>query len=187
MAGFPPKKNAAFTWYFFIRDADGDPVVGATTLDVESSGDGATFADVAGTEVDEGEGLYSCPIAAGEMDFDVVALICKTGTAGAKTAAQVIYTSTDQIDDLATPAEVNAEVVDVLKTDTVTLPGQVAPPLAPTMEQALAHLYKAYRNRKEQTATQWSLMADDESTVDQKATVSDDTTTAIKQEIISGA
>lgn len=103
MAGWPPEKNAAFTWYFVIRDADGDPVASAAALDVESSGDGAVFADVAGTEVDEGEGLYSCPISAAEMNFDVVALICKTSTAGAKTAAQVIYTSTRQIDDLAFP------------------------------------------------------------------------------------
>lgn len=83
-------------------------------------------------------------------------------------------------------AEVNSEVSDVLKTDTVTLPGQVAPPLAPTLEQAIAWLYKVLRNRKTQTATDWKLMADDESTVDAKATVSSDGTTAIKQEIVSG-
>jgi len=104
MAGWPPAKNAAFTWFFFIRDADGDPVASATALDVEVSGDGAVFADVAGTEVDEGEGLYSCPITAGEMNFDAVALICKTSTSGAKTAAQAIYTSTRQLDDLAFPS-----------------------------------------------------------------------------------
>lgn len=103
MAGWPPEKNAAFTWYFVIRDADGDLVAGATGLDVESSGDGAAFADVAGTETDEGEGLYSCIIASGEMNFDAVGLICKTSTSGAKTAAQVIYTSTRQIDDLCFP------------------------------------------------------------------------------------
>lgn len=104
MSGFPPKKNATFTWYFFIRDADGDPVAGAADLDVEYSGDGGVFGDVAGTETDEGEGLYSCIISNTEMNYDVVALICKTSTAGAKTAAQVIYTSTRQIDDLAYPA-----------------------------------------------------------------------------------
>ena len=83
-------------------------------------------------------------------------------------------------------AEVNAEVADVLKTDTVTLPGQVAPPLAPTFEEMISWLYKALRNRKTQTSTQWSLLADNETTVDAKATVSDDATTAIKQEIVSG-
>ena len=69
---------------------------------------------------------------------------------------------------------------------TLSLPGQEAPPLAPTPEQALTWLYKVLRNRTAQTATQWSLYADDETTVDAKATVSDDTTTAIVQEIVTG-
>ncbi len=104
MAGWPPEKNATFSWFFYIRDADGDLVAGATALDVEFSIDGGVFADVAGTEVDEGEGLYSCPITAAEMNGDVINLICKTSTSGAKTAAQTIYTSTRQIDDLAFPS-----------------------------------------------------------------------------------
>jgi len=104
MAGWPPKKNATFTWFFFIRDADGDPVVGATALDVQFSINGGAFAAVAGTEVDEGEGLYSCPITAAEMNGDIISLICKTSTGGAKTAAQVIYTGVRQIDDLAFPS-----------------------------------------------------------------------------------
>jgi len=68
----------------------------------------------------------------------------------------------------------------------IVLPGQEAPPLSPTIEQAWGWLYKALRNRTTQTATQWSLLADDESTVDAKATVSDDSTTAIVQEIVTG-
>lgn len=104
MAGWPPAKNDAFIWSFFIRDADGDPVAGATGLDVEFSIDGGVFADVAGVEVDEGEGNYSCPISAAEMNGDIIALICKTSTGGAKTAAQTIYTSTRQVDDLAFPS-----------------------------------------------------------------------------------
>ena len=85
-----------------------------------------------------------------------------------------------------TAANINTEVADVLKVDTVTLPGQIAPPLAPTMQQILGHLFKSYRNRKTGTATEWSLMADDETTVDQKATVSDDGITTVKQEIVAG-
>lgn len=86
----------------------------------------------------------------------------------------------------ATPADVNAQVLDVVDTTTFSMPGQAAPPASPTFRQMLGYLYKAFRNRKTQTATLWSLLADDESTVDQKATVSDDGTTAIKQEIVSG-
>lgn len=87
------------------------------------------------------------------------------------------------------PAEVNAEVLDVLKTDTMTqstLCPQEAPPVNATMEEAIAYLYKAWRNRSTQTATTYSLYADDATTQDQKATVSDDATTADKGEVVAG-
>ena len=87
------------------------------------------------------------------------------------------------------PAEVNAEVVDVLKTDTMTqstLCPQEAPPVNATLEEAIAYLYKAWRNKSTQTATTYSLFADDGTTVDQKTTVSDNSTTATKGEIITG-
>lgn len=83
-------------------------------------------------------------------------------------------------------AQVNTEVLDVMNVDTITLPGQEAPPLAPTHRQAVGWLYKVFRNRKDQTSTLWQLYADNETTVDAKATVSDDATTAIKQEIVTG-
>lgn len=83
-------------------------------------------------------------------------------------------------------AAVNAEVVDVLKTDTVTLPGQEAPPVTPTMEEAVAWLYKVFRNKKTQNATDWKLYDDAGSTVDSKATVSADGTTATKAEVVTG-
>lgn len=81
--------------------------------------------------------------------------------------------------------DVVTTVTDLTVT-TVTLPGQEAPPLAPTMEQMLAWLYKFLRNRTSQTASLLALYADDETTVDAKATVSDNGTTAIVQEIESG-
>ena len=91
---------------------------------------------------------------------------------------------------LATPAQVatnvNAQVLDVLNVDTFSLPGQEAPPLTPTLVGALTLLYKSYRNRENQTATLYQLFADNETTVDAKATISDDGTTFIKQEVVSG-
>jgi hypothetical protein len=86
----------------------------------------------------------------------------------------------------ATPAQVNAEVLDVVNVDTFAQPGQDAPPATTTLVRKIGDLHKAYRNEKEQTATEWRLMADDAATVDQKATVSDDGTTATKGEIVSG-
>lgn len=100
------------------------------------------------------------------------------------TAARILTASTN-FNDISI-ADVNTQVLDVMNTDTITLPGQEAPPLTPTHRQAIAWLYKVFRNRKTQTATQWSLLADNETTVDAKATVSDDATTAIKQEVVTG-
>jgi hypothetical protein len=87
---------------------------------------------------------------------------------------------------LATPAQVNTQVADVMSTDTYALPGQGAPTATPTLEEAIMYLYKQFRNKETQTATEWKLYADNGSTVDQKSTVSDDATTFTKGEIATG-
>jgi hypothetical protein len=70
--------------------------------------------------------------------------------------------------------------------DARTEPGQGAPPVNPDLATKIDYLYKAFRNRKTQTATTLSLYADDGTTVDQKATISDDATTYVHGEIASG-
>ena len=54
------------------------------------------------------------------------------------------------------------------------------------MVAKVGFLYKAWRNKSTQTASEYDLFNNDESTVDQKATISDDGTTATKGEIASG-
>jgi hypothetical protein len=105
MADFPPKKNAAFTVTFPIYDADGDLVTAAASLDSEVSKDGGTFADCTNeaTEIATSSGVYSLALTSTEMNADIVATITKTGTAGAKTAVNVMYTVTRQLVDLAFP------------------------------------------------------------------------------------
>lgn len=83
-------------------------------------------------------------------------------------------------------AQVNAEVVDALATDTYAEPGQGAPASTTTIAAKINYLYKAWRNKSEQTSTTYSLYDDAGSTVDQKATVSDNGTTASKGEIVTG-
>lgn len=65
-------------------------------------------------------------------------------------------------------------------------PGQGAPAANATPLQKIGYLFKAWRNKKTQTATQYSLYADDASTIDQKATVSDDATTTTIGEVATG-
>lgn len=83
-------------------------------------------------------------------------------------------------------AEVQSEVQDALDA-TVAEPGQGAPAATASIVTKIGYLYKAWRNKKEQTATEQKLYNDDGSTVGQKATVSDDATTATVGEMGTGA
>lgn len=73
-----------------------------------------------------------------------------------------------------------------LSDETITLPGQVAPTVTPTLAEAVGLIYKALRNKSTQTATQRTLFADDGTTVDQKETVSDAAGTYTKGEMAGG-
>jgi hypothetical protein len=84
------------------------------------------------------------------------------------------------------PSEVNAEVVDALNVDTYAEPGQGAPAATSSLAAKINYLYKAWRNKTEQTATTTSIYNDAGSTVDQKSTVSDNGTTATRGEIATG-
>lgn len=123
----------------------------------------------------------------GEIDTTSGGVLVSAIAANAITAAAI---ATDAIGaaELAADAlaEIKTQVTDALNVDTYAEIGQENPAATQTIRKMVHYLYKAFRNRKTQTATQWSLMADDQTTVDQKATVSDDGTTAIKQEIVTG-
>jgi hypothetical protein len=83
-------------------------------------------------------------------------------------------------------AEVNAEVEDVINTDASSEPGQATPSANASLGTKISYLYKAWRNKKTQTATDHKLYNDDGSTVGQKSTVSDDGTTATAGEMTTG-
>ena len=83
-------------------------------------------------------------------------------------------------------AQVNTEAVDALATDTYAQLGQGAPPATLSIADMLRYIFKAWRNKTTQTATQYSLYNDDAATVDQKATFADDGTTATRGEIATG-
>ncbi len=73
-----------------------------------------------------------------------------------------------------------------LLDDARSEPGQGSPPVNPDAMTKLDYLYKAWRNKKTQTATTFSLFDDAGTTVDHKATVSDDGTTATIGEVATG-
>ena len=83
-------------------------------------------------------------------------------------------------------AEVNVEAKDVLFTDTDAEPGQGAPATTTSVAAKIGYLFKAWRNKTTQTASQYALYADDTTTIDQKAAVSDDATTFTRGEVATG-
>ena len=84
-------------------------------------------------------------------------------------------------------AEVNAEVVDALNTDTYAEPGQGTPAATVSLAAKIGYLYKAWRNKHTQTATEYALYADDGTTKDQEAGVGDDGVTFTRNEMQTGA
>ena len=83
-------------------------------------------------------------------------------------------------------AQVNAEVVDALATDTYAEPAQGAPGATISLSAKINYLFKAWRNKFTTDATDYKLYNDDAATVDHKATLSDNGTTYTKAEVGTG-
>lgn len=86
----------------------------------------------------------------------------------------------------AMKAEVNAEVLDVLNTDTFAEPAKGAPGATITLAEKIGFLYKFLRNRTTMTASVFSVYNDDATTVDHDSAVSDNGTTAERSEMTDG-
>lgn len=99
------------------------------------------------------------------------------------TAARILTASTNFNDISAT--DVNTQVSDVLKTDTISEMSQGAPTATPTFEEAVMYLYMALRNKIDVTAT-LKEFHNDGGTVIWKKTLSDDATTYSEAEGATG-
>jgi hypothetical protein len=82
-------------------------------------------------------------------------------------------------------ADVNAEVLDVVGTDTISELGVAAPSATPSLQDAVMLIYMMARNKITQTAT-LSQVHNDAGTVITKSTLSDDGSTFTKAEYVSG-
>jgi hypothetical protein len=157
-----PIKNKAFRVMFPILDADGDLVTGAASLDSEISKDQGTFADCTNeaTEIATASGVYYLDLTAAEMNADGVAIIVKTGTAGAKTTVLTIYPV-----DLKEPTAV---------------PGYGAGGAG--IEEVIAWLLALNRNKFTQTSSTSTLRNDADSGNIATSAISDDGTTLTRAE-----
>jgi hypothetical protein len=135
---------------------------------------GAIATEIASILVDTGTTLDN---KLDDLASDVSAILTDTGTTLPATLAA--------LNDISA-ADVNAEMVDVMETDTHAQPGQEAPAATTSYSLMMRYNYKMMRNRKEQTATTFSLYNDGQTAVDQKSAVSDDGTTAVRDELATG-
>lgn len=126
--------------------------------------------------------------ASGTVTFPNATLASTTNITGGTITTVTNLTNAPTAGDLTATmkASVNTEVVDGLNVDTYAEPGQEAPGATISLAKKIGYLYKAFRNRKTQTSTTFSLYADDATTVDQKVTVSDNGTTYDEGEIATG-
>lgn len=115
-------------------------------------------------------------LAAADLDTQLAAILTDTGT-----------TLDGKLDAIAAYIDTEVAAILALLDDPRAEPGQGAPPVNPDLATKIDYLYKAWRNKKEQTASEHRLFADDGSTIDQKATVSDDGSTTTVGEMATGA
>lgn len=125
---------------------------------------------------------------ANDNGADINTLLTNLATTDGKvdTVDGLIDTLVARVPDTVSLANINAQVADVLTTDTVTEMAQGAPPVAPTIEQMINYLYREWvRNRvviDTDTANQKQVFADDDSTIlyEKDLTNASDVTTIAK-------
>lgn len=153
------------------------PTVADVTADVttDAASRTASKADVSGLATSAALSTHD-----GKLDTVggvVDAILVDTGTTLPATLAA--------LNDISA-SDVNAQVLDVLNVDTFAEPGQGAPGATVSIVDKLGFLYKAWRNKSDQNSSTYQLYNDDASTVDHKATVSDDGTTFTRGEVATG-
>jgi len=161
------------------KDADSLP-----TIEVYEEGSGTALTITSSvTNITTGRYRWQATIAAADgfeagKFYEVWITATTTGTDTITQSAPVTsFKATSRVvDDIATPAQVNTEVLDVLSVDTFA---ELASPPAATssLKDKLTWLFMWAKNRATQTTTERKLYADDSTTTVSTEAVSDDGTT----------
>lgn len=161
-----------------------------TDLDTLTGSDGATLA----TSQPNYAPATAAALATAQADLDailedtditipaLIAALNDLSEADIRAAVGLASANLDtQIDALPTAAEINAEIVDALATDTYAEPSSV-PAATATLAAKIGWLYLLARNRITQTATTGTVYADDGTTDVAESSVSDDGSTFVRGE-----
>lgn len=114
-----------------------------------------------------------------DKQTDIETDTAEIGAAGAGLTVLATAASISALNDIST-ADVNAQVVDVIRTDTATELSAV-PAASPNLHAMVQFMYMAVRNKETQTASARTV-ANDAGTAIASSTVSDDGTTYTKGE-----
>lgn len=178
----------------YAGTADWTPATGDTKV----SKDGGSFANatnnpaaVAGTgSIGWKHTLTATELQCAELNLQIVDSATKAVEDQFITVYTYGHASAKVLADLSTAwltaAQVNAEVVDALATDTYAEIGQGAPAATISITGMLRYLYKSWRNKKDNDGTTVKLYADDAATVDQKWAVSESSGTVTQGEVATG-
>lgn len=109
-----------------------------------------------------------------------------TSSGGNGDAIQLIPNGTGVGINGTLSATANANIATAVWAATLSLPGQAAPSNTPSASGALTWMYKLSRNKTTSTSTLISVFDDAGTTVDNKATVSDNGTTFTREEFGAG-
>lgn len=109
-----------------------------------------------------------------------------TSSGGNGDAIQLIPNGTGVGINGTLSATANTNIATAVWAATLSLPGQVAPSNTPTASGALTWMYKLSRNKTTSTSTLINVYDDAGTTVDNKATVSDNGTTFTREEFGAG-
>lgn len=128
-------------------------------------------------------GMYTLELTAGEMDHDLI-MIKMSGSGAADSA--IIIRTTPTVANVLQVSGGTTDIANAVWSATLSLPGQVAPSNTPSASGALTWMYKLSRNKTTSTSTLVSVFDDAGTTVDNKATVSDNGTTFTREEFGAG-
>ena len=135
-----------------------------------------------------------------QSDIYSAVLVTQSAASDAASAAQqansrVLVAQSNLSDIYSLLSDVGSDIIvmsgivsDIFSaiTSTRAEPAQGAPAATASPFSKIDYLYKAWRNKTDQTATQYSLYNDDAATIDHKATFADDGTTATRGEVATG-
>jgi len=161
----------------WLAAAPNSLVSGRVDVSVGAMAAGTITASAIGTGAIDADAIAADAIGASELATDAVNEIRDSILSDATTFAGANINAT--ITSRATPAQVNTEVIDVLRTDTVTQISAIPAANAP-MHVMIQWLYACARNKIETTATQDRVRNDGDSGNIAASTISDDATTFIR-------